>query len=180
MWFTEDPWPPVLILAVFAVVFGLAWNATRRKVFLLLAAGMLFLGFAVFVGEEMIETESEKVQSRVLALADAVRHGEKEQVQGYFAADAQSLRQQVAAHVDDIQFEELRITGLKVEVNPEGTQAQSDFHANGSGTFRKTLSSNFATRWNLTWQKEAGVWKVVQIERLDPIQGNVIGTWSGM
>ena len=177
-WFTEDPWPPVLILAVMALVFGLAWNATRRGVFFLAAVGAVFLGLAVFIGEEMIVTESERVEEQVLALADAVRRGENEKVPAFFASSADDLRKEIAAHVEDVQFEDLRITDLAVTLEPGGTQAQSHFRANGSGTWKKTLSSNFSTRWNLTWRNEGGTWKVVQVERLDPIKGEVIGTWS--
>ncbi len=180
MWFTEDPWPPVLILGVIAIVFGLAWNATRRGKFFLMAGGTVFLALGVLIGEEMVVTDSERVEDRVLKLADAVRRSESEKVLTFFADDADDLRKHIAGHLDDVKFEDLHIADLKVEVEPGGTQAKSEFRANGSGTWRGTLSTNFATRWRLTWQNESGTWKVIQIERLDPIKGHVIGTWSGM
>ena len=180
MWFTEDPWPPVLILGVIAVVFGLAWNATRRGKFLLLAVGTVLLALAVFVGEEMYETESERVEDRVLKLAAAVRRSETETVLTFFAADADNLRNQIAGHLGNVKFEDLHISDIRVKLEPGETEAHSDFRANGMATWRETFSSNFATRWNLTWLNEGGTWKVSQIERMDPIKGDVIGTWSGL
>jgi hypothetical protein len=179
MWFIEDPWPPILILAVIAMVFGFAWNANHRGLYFLSALGCVALGFVVLVVEELIITESEEVEAEVYALAEAVTKGEQEQVLDFFAGDAGRLRAAIASRMDDIQVEDnLRITGLQVEMQNNGTEAQSDFRANGTVTLKNMGSYNGPTRWNLTWEKNEGTWKIIQVEQLDPIKGHVISTWS--
>lgn len=180
MWFTEDPWPPVMVLVVLAVVFGLAWNATRRGRYILLALGLVVLAFGVLVVEELVVTQAEEVEARVLALADDVVRGDVEKVLGYFSDEAQSVKSAIGSRLEDVQVEEdLRITDLQVTMDSAGTQAESHFRANGRVSYR-SWTSNTSTRWNLTWQKEGTSWKILKVERLDPIEGEVINTWSGL
>jgi hypothetical protein len=81
----------------------------------------------------------------------------------------------------DVQVQDdLRITALEVTLEPGGKQARSHFRANGTVTWTKTLTHTGPTRWNLTWQKAGETWKVIQVERLDPIKGEVISTWGDL
>jgi hypothetical protein len=179
MWFTEDPWPPVLILAVLALVFGLAWHANQRPRHLLLAIGCAGLGLVVLIVEEMIVTEAEEVEAQVYALAEAVTREDYEKVLDFLSAEAGPLRAEVGSVIQDVEVEDnLRITDLRVSHKSGSDTAESHFRANGSVTWRKSFTSNVTTRWNLTWRKAEGAWKIIQIERLDPIKGEVIDTWS--
>jgi hypothetical protein len=180
MWFTEDPWPPLLILALLAIVFGIAWNATRRGLYFLITAGLVALGLLVFLAEEVIQTESERVEAQVHALAEAVEKGDAERVLAFISKEAPGLRELIGSRIQDVDVDEgLRITDLQVTRDGPGGKAKSHFRANGSGTWRKTLSHTFTTRWNLTWQKEGETWRVIQVEQLDPIKGDVINEWKG-
>ena len=180
MWFTEDPWPPVMVLGVVAVVFGIAWHATRRGMYFLAAAGSVLLMLVVLIAEEMIVTDAEQVEARVLALTDDVVKGDIEKVLSYISDDAGGLKSDVESRLEHVKIDEgLRITDLAVTMQPGGLQAKSHFRANGAGSY-KSLSHNFATRWNLTWQKEAGTWKLIKIEQLEPINGDVLDTWPGI
>lgn len=180
MWFTEDPWPPLLILSLFAIVFGIAWNATRRGLYLLITIGLVALGGLVFIVEELIQTESERVEERVYALAEAVKEGTPEKVVEYISSEAKSLREYIRGRMEDVDVDEdLRITDLQVTLDEAG-KAKSHFRANGTGTWKKTLSHAFTTRWNLTWKKEGETWRVIQIEQLDPIKGDVINEWKSL
>lgn len=177
MWFTEDPWPPVMILTVVAVVFGIAWHVNRRGLYFLAAAGAVFLMLVVLVAEEMIETESERVEARVLALTDSVVEGDIENVLSFISDEATALRSIVESQLEHVRIDQdLRITQLAVTMEPNGNKAKSHFRANGKGTY-KSWTQSFATRWNLTWRKEGETWKLVQIEQLEPIEGDVISTW---
>ncbi len=179
MWFIEDPWPPVLFLGVLAVVFGLAWNATRRKRYLLFALGSVLLGFMTLVVEEMIITEAEQVEARVYALAEAVMQEDVDRVLSFLAAD--NLQAEIGSQLPNVEIEDdLRITALEVTHEPGTDTALSHFRANGRITWRNTYTYNSPTRWNLTWQRIDGVWRITQIERLHPIEGNVIGTWDAL
>lgn len=179
MWFIDDPWPPVLILALLAVVFGLAWNSNRRGWYLLSALACVGLAFVVLVVEEMIITEAEEVEARVHELADLVSREDYEKVLDFLAGDAKDLRAEIGSHIQDVEIEDnLRITDVRVTYEPDTGKAVSHFRANGTVTWRKSLTQQVSTRWNLTWKKADGAWKIIQIDRLDPIKGEIIDTWS--
>ncbi len=46
MWFTDNPWPPIVLFACLAVVFFAIWASKGRKILLVAAAAMLVLGGA--------------------------------------------------------------------------------------------------------------------------------------
>lgn len=180
-WFTEDPWPAVMILAVLGLVFGIAWYSTRRGVHFLLAIGMVVLGLVVLLAEQMIVTEAEDVEARVLELGDAVVEGNPETVMGFFGAGTESLQSTINTNLKIVDVREgLRITDLEVTLEPGASEAESHFRANGEVLVRKSMTYTSATRWNLTWKKEDGTWKITEIQRLEPIKGEVIDTWGGL
>ncbi len=66
----------------------------------------------------------------------------------------------------------LRITDVSVEMLSQGSRARCHFRANGR--FEVIGFGDIghqATRWELTWQREGGAWKVIRIRRLNPITG---------
>ncbi len=133
MWFTEDPWPPVLILALAALVFGLAWKFNRRHLYLLSALGCMGLGLAVLIVEEMIVTPTEEVEARVNELVDAVTKGENAKVLDFLAGDTNGLREAIRSQLENIQVQDMRITGLQVTLEPAGDKAESNFRAERNG-----------------------------------------------
>lgn len=181
MWFTEDPWPPIIVLAVLALVFGIAWNATRRGVYFVTAIGMLVLGVIVLIVEDSIVTESEEVEARVLALGDAVVDGNPKTVSSFFAAGTEDLQSTITNNLKIVDVRPgLRITDMEITHEPGTSQAQSHFRANGEVLVRSSITYTSPTRWNLSWKKEDGTWKVAQIQRLEPIKGDVISTWGDL
>ncbi len=178
MWFTEDPWPPVLILIVLAVVMGIAWNATRRGKYILFGFGAVVMGLGVLVVEDMIITPGEELEAQVLALADAVKRGDTPTVLEFFKSEA--LKSTVGSQLENITIEgDLPITDLEVQVDDKAITAVSHFRANTSARWKKAPPVSGPSRWNLYWERTATQpWKIHKIERLDPIKGNVINTWS--
>ena len=106
MWFTEDPWPPILMLALCAIVFGIAWNATRRGLYLLVTLGIVGLAGLVFVVEQLILTEGEQVEAQVHELAAAVVEGDSRLVISFIATDAKGLRELIASRIEDVDIDE--------------------------------------------------------------------------
>jgi hypothetical protein len=181
MWFTEDPWPPLMILALLAIVFGIAWNATHRGLYLFITAGLIALGGLVFIVEELIETKSEQVEARVYALANAVVDGDPAKVISFISPEAKGLREEIGSGMEEVDVDEgLRITDVEVTMDDSATQAKTHFRANGMGTLRKTFSHAFTTRWNVTWKKEGETWRIVQIEQLELYKDEVINEWKGL
>ena len=66
MWFTETPWPPILILSVIGVLLFLGWVSQRKTGYLAGVALCVALCGFVFVLEQQIVTETERVEQRLL------------------------------------------------------------------------------------------------------------------
>ena len=180
MWFADSPWPTIVALLVATVAFAFAWSRSRRPVIGGLAVACLLLIPAVYFAERAIVTPAEEVEADVLALRDAVVAGDVERTLSFFSATALPERTAVAAALAlaDVQ-DDLRITDLDVSTFGVDTQAVSHFRANGTVSSRAFGDHRVATRWEVSWRKEAGDWKLYKIERLNPITGEPIGLLSG-
>ncbi|HLQ46903.1 MAG TPA: hypothetical protein VK137_19310, partial [Planctomycetaceae bacterium] len=69
MWFTETPWPPIIILCVIGVLLFLGWLSQRRTGYLAGVALCVALSGFVWVLERQIVTEREQVEQRLLDFA---------------------------------------------------------------------------------------------------------------
>jgi hypothetical protein len=67
MWFTETPWPPFIILSIISAGFFSLWYAQRRPRQLQASIAFLALGGLVIIVEQLIVTESERVEANVYA-----------------------------------------------------------------------------------------------------------------
>jgi len=182
MWLTETPWPPAIILLVAVVVLGLTWQRTGRMLFLALAAGSLLLIPVVFAVERALVTPAEEVEIQIIAVRDAVIRDDIPATLDFFTPTAVREKALVAAamaagHVQP----DVRITDTDIEVKANDTVALSHFRANGTFTGSGLVIAGdhrFATRWRVSWRKEAGEWKITALERLNPITGEPIGLMS--
>jgi hypothetical protein len=133
MWFTETPWPPIVILSVIAAVCYGLWHTGGRSIFFSVAVGCLLLAVGVYVGEKMIVTDAEKVEALVYELADAVEADDAEKALAHISHNAEAERGLVKTGIDLIDVEgNLRITDLQVELFSENSRARSHFRANGT------------------------------------------------
>lgn len=179
MWLTDNPWPPIVILGMGAVVCAAAWYPRKNAKFLVAAAALCLAAVGVYFVEGMILTEEEQVEAQVLGVTDAFRRQDLEGTLAFFSPRAEaerSLVRQAEAVIDEVHS--LRITDMSVELLAENTRAKSHFRANGEVSVSAAGLSHrnrFTTRWRLTWQKEADQWKVIEVHRLHPIRGDEIG-----
>lgn len=179
MWFTDNPWPPIILFACLAVVFFAIWTSQRRKSILVAAVAMLVLGGGTFLLEKWIVTDEEVVEAQMFGLINAFRDHDIPGTLDYFSVQAEPFRgyvQQAGELVGE--FHKLRITDVDVELLADKSRAKTHFRANGDATFKLVGRNRFSTRWEVTWQQEAGRWKVIDVQRLDPIKGQPISPLS--
>lgn len=131
----------------------------------------------VLVFERARVTPAERIQQHLLDMAQAFEDREQEQVLDYLSLQAEHLRNQVRlgfALVEKV--ENLRITDTSVTMLAAGSRARLHFRANGTITARGYGDiGHRPTRWQMTWQQEGGQWKVIDIQRLNPMTGEPIG-----
>ena len=180
MWFTELAWPPMVILSMLMVVCGWMWSQ-RRRTSLLIATIISGAGIAgTWLIDELVVTDREQVTASVLTLADDVRRLDLNSTLRFISPREDDLKHQVELGFNLIsEIEYLTITDVSVDVFGEGGRARSHFRANGRIHVKGHGDiGHQPTRWELTWQKEGSDWKVVDIERLNPITGETIATLS--
>ncbi|QDT47868.1 hypothetical protein Pan258_19070 [Symmachiella dynata] len=179
MWFTDNPWPPIVLFACLAVVFFAIWTSKRRNILLVAAAAMLVLGGATYVLEKSIVTDEELVERELLQMTDAFHQHDIDGTLEFISVQAEPIRGYVRQAGDLLtEIHTLRITDVDVELLAEGSRAKTHFRANGEATAIAVGRHRFSTRWELTWQREGETWKVIDVERLDPISGETITPFS--
>ncbi|MFM9960314.1 MAG: hypothetical protein ACKV2Q_03715 [Planctomycetaceae bacterium] len=186
MWFTETPWPPILVLSVIGVLLLLGWLSQRKTGYLAgLALCVALCGF-VFVVEQQIVTESERVEQRLEDFAaafqrDSLKRGVLNAIVGggpepesmkFLMKDADEVRRMAeqALNMVDIQ-DDVRISDVHTKLTNNSSRAITQFRASASVTFGGYNAARQPSRWELTWGKEDDEWKVLRATRLHFLSG---------
>lgn len=180
MWFVETPWPPVIILATLAV--GFLGLGQRRGVFLVTGLCLLGLCGAVIGLEMLLVSDRERVEQNVVGVAKAFQRGDKTATNEYVSKQAPELNKMVDQAFEMVEVTDLHIRDMSVDLVSQGTRAVSRFRANGTinvKAFGMSHTQNAATKWDVTWQKEGDDWKIIRIQRLDPLKNEPLGTFAG-
>lgn len=184
MWFTETPWPPILILSVLGVLLFLGWVSQRKTGYLAGVALCVALCGIVFVVEQQVVTELERVEQRLLdftaafqrdslkrGLVNAVLGGGQELESLKFVHGDDVLR--LATHaleLVDIQ-DDVRISDIRTRMTNQNSRAIIQFRASASVAVGGYSAARQPSRWELTWGKEGGEWKVLRATRLNFLTG---------
>ena len=184
MWFTETPWPPILILSVIGVLLFLGWVSQRKTGYLAGVALCVALCGLVFVVEQQIVTETERVEQRLLdftaafqrdslqrGLLNAVVGGgpELESLKFVHGDEVRRMATQ-AFDLVDIQ-DDVRISDIRTKMTNKDSRAITQFRASASVTVAGYNAVRQPSRWELTWGKEDGEWKVLRATRLNFLSG---------
>jgi hypothetical protein len=170
-WFTENPWPPIIILAIVTVVCVAAWTSQKRGIWLVAGLLAVVAAVIVFVVERAIVTDAERVGQSVHDLAAAFQRKDRDGTLSFISLQAPELRVLVAQAIDWIDLPNgINIKDLRVRTSNENTRAIAHFHANGTGSIRGMGTGHGASRWELTWQKEGTQWKIIEVQRLNPFK----------
>lgn len=184
MWFTEEAWPPIILLVMGTAVLVALWSTSRRAIHLAGAAVLLLGCVVVYAVEQNIVTERERVETALYGVADAFRAADTGRTLDSISPRAPQLKlvvEHVMVEMEVRVKDDLRITDVNIEMLNEDTRAKSHLRANGR-IFVPQYGGDVghvATRWNVTWQKEGGEWKIINVERLDPVRGNPVNLLTG-
>ncbi|HTI51578.1 MAG TPA: hypothetical protein VL475_11525 [Planctomycetaceae bacterium] len=178
MWFTENPWPPIVILGIVAVALGAAWLSQKRGIWLVGAVLALIGCVVVFQVERTIVTEGERVEANVHALVNAFQKKDHPATLAFFSRQAPQWRTTAEQALNDVVVEDdLDVKDMSVRIFSEGSQAVSQFRANGTVEY-KGFRAYHPSRWELRWQKEGTDWKIVDVIRLSPFKDERLGIFE--
>lgn len=177
MWFTETPWPPIFILLVVCCFLVAAWQGSKRAIYLVWVVALLAACAGIYFIEEVTVTESERVERNVHDLVHAFQRKDKQATINFFSQQVPEYRAILEKAMDIVDIKgDVDVKDVNVLVVSENTQAISHFRANATISIRGLLQdSHQPSRWELTWQKEAGEWKIVGVQRLNPVTGEKMG-----
>lgn len=186
MWFTETPWPPILMICVIGVLLFLGWLSQRKTGYLAGLALCVALSGFVFVLEQQIVTESERVEQRLMDFAvvfqrDSLQRGLLNAIVGggaepesmkFLMKDAKDVRQMTeqALNMVDVQ-DDVRISDVHTKLSNNNSRAITQFRASASVTVSGYNAARQPTRWELTWGKEGDEWKILRATRLHFMSG---------
>ena len=177
MWFTENPWPPMLISGLLAFVFLALWNANRRDLHFAIAMLFVLLAVGIYFAERAIVTEGERLQLRVTQLCEDFRTKKLEKVLDYVSDTNPDLKGvfETAFKLVTIQSD-LRLSDFQTTFTNENSRARVHFRANATiGVTGMGDVGYHPARLILTFQREKGEWKIIEVERLNPITGVSMG-----
>jgi hypothetical protein len=171
MWFTETPWPPIMIFSAIAAGLAAALVTTQQGRYALGIVALLIASLVTWLVEQNIVTESERVEQAVYDVAEAFQQRDEDRMLSFFSQRTPELRGIALIALRTIEAQDdLRITDVSVDV--AHGRADSTFRANGA--FNAAGYGNIGhkpTRWDVGWQEEGGDWRIISVEQLDPITG---------
>ena len=182
MWFTEDAWSPIVVIAVATIICLIAWSSTQRPRYLTGVGILIFAALMTYFVEQVIVTDSEKVETELTDLIDtfivesqAISKLDQTQViecERFFSEQNTIDKARVRAALVVARVEnDTRITDVQTRLTNENTRAITHFRANGTVGTSTTGGGHFASRWEMTWQKEGGEWKITSTRMLNPMNG---------
>jgi len=165
MWFTEDPWYPILgcILAALAL-FGM-WRTTPRSIYLKGILACVVLGAAIYGLERMIVTQKEKIDGDVRDMVNSFLRQDLDRTLSHVSESANDERMLISGHIGVVDPDaDLRITDMDVKLS-DADHATARFRVNATVDVvgsRKRIS----TRWEFAFAREGNDWKVTRIQRM--------------
>jgi len=183
MWFTEDAWSPIILCTVIAAIFFIAFMTTQRARFLIALPLLLLAAITVYFVEIAIVTDGEQVEKNLHDLVDTFveeshQFGsdssvipEQARCQSFFAETNTVDRTRVVAALMFVQVEgNIRVTDVKIQLTNQDTMALTHFRANATFSAGSN-SGHHPSRWEMTWQKQAGEWKITRTKMLNVVNG---------
>lgn len=172
-WFTETAWPPIMLLATAGGAGVALFYTTQRVKYLLALIPLILLGPVIYAYERRTVTERERVEQSVFEVTSAFQRQDRPEVLRYIGRQEATLQRVATWAMDTIQPDgPLNVTDVSVAMHNNDSRAASHLRVNGQiSVIGMGKVGHCSSRWELTWQKEGGEWRIIGIQRLDPISG---------
>ena len=175
-WFTETSWPPIMVLAALAAASVAMFLNSQRLKYLVGILPLLIFSPVIYVVEQRIVTERERVEEAVLGITSAFERNNAQEVLDYIAPNNRFLRAEAFLGMEIVEATgPLSVTDVSVAMRNQDSRAISHFRVNGPiRVSRFGDVGHPSSRWDVTWQKQGGDWKITDVRRLDPVSGELM------
>jgi hypothetical protein len=172
-WFTENPWPLLLILggaALVAMISGAPKGRSVAFVCLLAAVGL-------YLVESVVVTPGEEVERQLQTMLNAFQDRDQNAIDACIADESPGLRTTAAQGLQMVSLtKDFHIKDLEVTVREDRQTADAHLRANGTlRVMQGDMISRVFTRWQTAWKHSDNAWKLVEVKRLDPVNGQEMG-----
>ena len=172
-WFTENPWPPIMLLvgaAAFLLILGQSKARAASGVLILLAVGVYFL-------EGFIVTPAEHVELSLQKIHRAFLDDDLTTINSLIAEESAHLRETAKKGLDMVDLDDgFHLQDVVVTVADDNKSAEVHLRANGTVRLRdNSVTTHVPTRWSTSWVDHNGNWQLTEVQRLDPMTGNEMG-----
>lgn len=179
MWLIENPWPVVAICVVAALGTVFQWSRNKQGKYLLAAFGCLLLTGMTFLIDEAVVTEPERIALHVRELCFSFQREKTEEARAFFSNSAPELRQLVEQASRMVRVgKDLIVSDIEVKTVGTPPHYTSRFRAKGTVFLKSGASEeNYGfqhSQWELLWKQEGGVWRIVKLTRLNPLNQQVM------
>ncbi len=168
---TENPWPLIILLLAAAGVMVLV-GAGRGKA----VAGICVLAaIGVFFLEQYLISPGEEVEMRVEELLVNFKAADLNAIGQQISPQNSELIKQAEAGLELVDVSEtFHIKSCLVTVDEGGESATAMVRANGNLTLLKGGGGtrHVPTYWKMIWKPLGESWKLVEVTRLNPANGN--------
>ncbi|HQX53797.1 MAG TPA: hypothetical protein PLR25_28035 [Planctomycetaceae bacterium] len=172
-WLTENPWPLLLILVGTAVVAMISGAPKGRSV----AIACVLAAVGLYVLESAVVTPAEQVEGQLQTMLDGFRDRNQASIDACIADESPGLKETAQKGLDLVTLtKDFHIKDLEVKLREDNQTADAHLRANGTLKLnRSDMVTRVFTRWQTVWKLEGGDWKLVEVRRLDPVNGQEIG-----
>ncbi|QDU39272.1 hypothetical protein Mal4_36110 [Maioricimonas rarisocia] len=150
---------------------------------------MLYLGLCGLLGvaaiatwwiEKQIVTDREQVEAATLDVIDAYHQQDRERTLERISDRAVELERLATVTIGLVRLgDDLRVSDLSVRMKAQNSRAVSHFRVNTTVSMTGYGEVGYRpSRWEVTWQKEGGKWRIIYVEQLDPITGEPQADWT--
>lgn len=173
----DNPLPLMMLLAAIAVAAMLIGSAKGRGV----AGICLFLGVGLFFLERYLVTPVEQVESQLEVMLQHFKDRDIEAISAQISDDNQKLKDIAKGGLDLVDLDEkFALRSVDVTIEEGGTRATAMVRANGTVGLRKHggAGQHVPTFWKTIWLSQGDDWKLHEVTRLNPGNGQEMGYYS--
>jgi hypothetical protein len=145
------------------------------------AGACVLLAAGAIVADWLVVTDREQIEANITGVVRSFEAGDLENTLSYFSRQAACERALVQFALQVVTVTEpLSLKDYQVELHNENSLAISTFRVNGRVHIRGQPAGYHPSQWRATWRKEAGEWRILRIQELDPIRGEPIDRLKGL
>lgn len=172
-WFTENPWPLMLILSGVAVVMLILGDTKGRSI----AIAVALVAAAIYFLESAIVTPAEQIEGNLQTMLESFIAEDLNAIDRQIDDKAEHLKQKAQEGLKLVNLDKhFHLQDIVVNVADDGLGAIAELRANGSLTIENSNTPyHAATRWRTHWKLTRNEWKMTEVHRLNPVTGDEIG-----